>query len=156
MLQTGSINTVAFSGAPTWAKVLEMVEAIGVDNALMGSLAFMGNASVQQELRVTPVIATYDAQMIMTSPDNLAGYPFLVNNYLDGDPTASPVESGNMVFGNWADLLLGYWTGVDLLVNPYETNVYAKGAVLIIALQDCDVAVRHPQSFCSGTAITVA
>jgi HK97 family phage major capsid protein len=156
ILNTGSINTTAFSAAPTWAKVLEMVELVGVDNALMGSLAFMGNAATQQELRTTLVTATYGDRMIMEDPNQLAGYPFFLTNYLAGDPTSSPAVDGVLLFGNFEDLLLGYWTALDLVVNPYHTTVYAKGGVLILAMQDTDVTVRHPESFCTGTAITLS
>jgi hypothetical protein len=72
-----------------------------------------------------------------------------------GDPNVSPVIDGAIIFGNWRDLLVGYWGAVDVLVNPYETSVYKKGGVLINALQDVDVQVRHAESFCTAADITV-
>lgn len=156
VLNTGSVNTVSFGGAPTWAKVVEMIAEVAIDNALMGSLAFMANAHTAKELRSTLVTGTYGDRMIMENPNQLAGYPFVGSNYLDGDPDSSPAEDGTMIFANWSDLLLGYWTGVDIVVNPYETNVYKKGAVLVAAFQDLDVTVRHAASFCKATDITLS
>ena len=48
-------------------------------------------------------------------------------------------------FGNWADLIIGMWGGLDLLVDPYTGST--SGTVRVIALQDVDVAVRHAASF---------
>jgi hypothetical protein len=51
-------------------------------------------------------------------------------------------------FGVWNQLLLGLWSGIDLMV---DTAALAKsGGVRVIALQDCDFAVRHPEAFCRG------
>ncbi len=48
-------------------------------------------------------------------------------------------------FGNFADLIIGMWGGLDILVDPYT---YSKsGGLLIRALQDIDIGVRHAESF---------
>ena len=47
--------------------------------------------------------------------------------------------------GNWNDLLIGMWGALDILVDPYT---YSKsGGLLVRALQDVDIAVRHAESF---------
>jgi hypothetical protein len=43
--------------------------------------------------------------------------------------------------------LIGAWTGIDLLANPFEGTAYLKGRVLLRAMKDVDVQVRHPESF---------
>ena len=49
---------------------------------------------------------------------------------------------------------MGMWGGLDLMVDPYTGG--AAGTVRIIALQDVDVALRHPESFaCMKDALTV-
>jgi hypothetical protein len=70
---------------------------------------------------------------------------------ITGDPTSSPLVTGTLIFADWSSLLVGYWSGVDVLVNPYADSVYSKGGVLINAFQDVDVAVRHAESFCAST-----
>jgi hypothetical protein len=57
------------------------------------------------------------------------------------------MPSGVAIFGNWADLLFGYWSAFDLLVNPYESAAYSKGNISVRAMLTCDVAVRRPESF---------
>ncbi|HLO74867.1 MAG TPA: hypothetical protein VK196_00245, partial [Magnetospirillum sp.] len=55
---------------------------------------------------------------------------------------ASPV-----IFGRWSDLLIGYWSAFDLLVNPFESEAYKKGNVQVRAMLTADVAVRRAESF---------
>lgn len=58
-----------------------------------------------------------------------------------------------VVYGNWADLVIGYWSAFDLLVNPYESVAYAKGNVSVRAMMTCDVAVRYVESFAAATDV---
>jgi HK97 family phage major capsid protein len=52
-----------------------------------------------------------------------------------------------LIYGLWSELVIGYWSGVDLLLNPYHSDVASKGGALLHAFLDADVAVRHVQAF---------
>ena len=52
-----------------------------------------------------------------------------------------------LIYGNWADLMIGVWSELDILVNPYLGGSYERGNVSIRAMMTVDVAVRHPESF---------
>jgi HK97 family phage major capsid protein len=52
-----------------------------------------------------------------------------------------------LIYGEWASLFIGYWSGVDILVNPYHKDVASKGGALLHAFLDADVVVRHPEGF---------
>ena len=52
-----------------------------------------------------------------------------------------------VLFGAWSQLIVGYWSGLDVLVNPYSEDDYLRGRVSVRAMRDYDVAVRHPESF---------
>lgn len=52
-----------------------------------------------------------------------------------------------VIYGNWADLIIAYWSAFDLLVNPYESSAYAKGNVSIRAMLTTDIGVRYVESF---------
>jgi hypothetical protein len=58
-----------------------------------------------------------------------------------------------LIFGKWDDMLLGYWSAFDLLVNPYESTAYSKGNVQVRGIVTMDVAVRHIESFAAATDI---
>ncbi len=75
------------------------------------------------------------------------GYRAGVSNQVPGNLTKG-TRSGvcsAIIFGNWADLLIGEWGGVDLIVDPYSDS--QKGNVRIVAHAFVDVGVRHPESF---------
>lgn len=59
----------------------------------------------------------------------------------------------SLIYGNWADLLIGYWSAFDLLVNPYEATAYPKGNVSVRAMLTADVAVRYVESFSAAKDI---
>lgn len=58
-----------------------------------------------------------------------------------------------VIYGDWAQLLIGYWSAFDLLVNPYESTAYAKGNVSIRAMMTCDVAVRYAEAFAASNDV---
>lgn len=154
VLQTGGINTVTTSGTMTWAHALQFIEEAELDDT-MGS-GWATHPSVVRKLRSTPKQSSGDGdiwEFIMSGPNDLAGFPLVSS-------TQVPVTSGtpdthNLIFGSWSELMVGYWSTLDVLVNPFESTAYKKGNVQIRALLTCDVVVRHPEAFCAATDIQV-
>ncbi len=134
---TSGINApTAFAAAnPTFAEVVAMETAVDVDNANMGTLAYILRADMKGALKTTEK-ATNTAQFVYESDNTMNGYRTL---------TTQQVTSGDLFYGNWADLLLGMWGGLDLLVDPYTNSL--SGTVRVVGHQSVDVAVRHPVSF---------
>ncbi len=52
-----------------------------------------------------------------------------------------------LIYGLWSELFIGYWSGVDILLNPYHSDVASKGGALLHAFLDADVALRHTEAF---------
>lgn len=137
-LQTG-INTVDFNAAaPTYAEVVAMETEVASDNADMGTLAYIVSAAGRGALKGAEK-SSGSGQFVWEPGDTVNGYRALVSNQL---------ASGDYWFGNWADLLIGMWSGLDIMADPYQGAT--SGTVRIVALQDVDVAVRHGESFCRG------
>jgi HK97 family phage major capsid protein len=151
LLGTSGIGSVSFAGAPTWAKVLDHIANIEANNTDVDRMGWLTSPYVVKKMRSTVRVGSTDSRFIQDDPNSLAGYPLRSTTQINGDPTSSPLVTGALIFGNWADLLVGYWSAVDILVNPYHTDVYSRGGVKINAFQDCDVAVRHAESFCAST-----
>lgn len=61
-----------------------------------------------------------------------------------------------LVYGDFADFLVGIWSQLDILVNPYAETAYSKGNVLIRAMATVDFGVRRPASFVKATGVLVA
>lgn len=141
---TSGINTVNFAAMdPTFEEIVQMETEVAADNADEGTLAYAVNSRGRGALKTTEK-ATGTAQFIWGNDNRVNGYRAEVSNQLEGDTSTTE----DYFFGNWADLLIGFWSGLDLTVNPYSGDT--SGTVRVVALQDVDVAVRHPQSFCRG------
>ncbi|WP_374330452.1 phage major capsid protein [Aestuariivirga sp.] len=61
-----------------------------------------------------------------------------------------------LIYGDWSELLIGVWSEIDLLVNPFESTAYSKGNVSIRAMATVDCAVRHPKAFVKVTGVTTS
>jgi HK97 family phage major capsid protein len=145
ILSTSNVATVTMT-TPTWTTILQLIEEVEADDALEGRLAFLGNSHVTRKLRSTAKVSSTDSVMIQESPDTLAGYPYLSSSLVPLNAN-SPSDKTALIFGNWADLLIGFWSEFDFLVNPFETTAYTKGNVQVRAMATCDVKLRHIESF---------
>ncbi len=138
---TGILNTVgvnkptAFAAAvPTFAEMVALETALAEDNALLGNLAYITDAATYGGLKTK-------------SKDSGSGMFVLENGESNGYRVirSQQATAGNVYFGNFSDLLIGMWGGLDLTVDPYTAS--SSGTVRIVALQSVDVAVRHAVSF---------
>lgn len=148
ILNTSGIGSVAGGtngAAPTWGNIVDLESAVANANADVGSLYYITNTKVRGKGKQT-VKATNTAEFIW-SGNGMNGYEGLVTNQVPSNltkGTSSGVCSA-IIFGNLADLIIGMWGGLDLMVDPYTGST--SGTVRVVALQDVDVAVRHAESF---------
>jgi HK97 family phage major capsid protein len=138
-----NVNDLSLS-TPTWAQVLAFPATIQSGNADIGSLGWATTPEAVAKLRATPKQSGQPYGFIMDDPNNLVGYPVATTSSLNDG--GSPAQS-TVLFGAWSQLLVGYWSGLDVLANPFEGTAYMKGRVLLRVMRDCDVQVRHPQAF---------
>lgn len=69
------------------------------------------------------------------------------------DKLGAGTDENGLVYGDWRDLLIGIWSQLDVLVNPYAETAYSKGNILIRAMATVDFGVRRPASFVSATGV---
>ena len=140
ILNTTGVNQVTnFAAAnPTFAEVVTLETAVAEDNALMGNLSYILPASMYGALKTTEK-ATNTAQFVVEPGGTINGYQGIVSNQ---------ATAGNLYFGNFSDLLIGMFGGLDIVVDPYSNST--SGTVRVVALQSVDVAVRHAVSFAFG------
>jgi HK97 family phage major capsid protein len=140
---TGGINVVDFGAAPdlipTYAQVVELETKVREDNALGNGGAYIANATMYGALKSVEKAAN-TAQFVVEPGGTMNGYRTVVSNQ---------VASGDLYFGDFRNnLLIGMFGGLDIVVDPYTAST--SGTVRVIALQSCDVAVRHATAFCIG------
>lgn len=149
-----NVNSVAMGGVPTFGKLVDMVAEVAKDNALTGRLGFITTPGMAAKLAQTVIAASTDTSMIWSGSLNdgmLAGEKAIATN--QALATLGAGSEHSLIFGNFAELAVGLFSSIDLLVDPYT---YAdRGRVRLTAFCDCDIAVRHGQSFCKATGATV-
>lgn len=133
--------------APTWAHMIALETEVAQDNADIGALGYITNTKVRGKLKGTEKASTTGMYVWQEGATPLNGYRALVSNQVSSALTkgSSSGVCSAVFFGNWADLLIGMWGGLDLTVDPYTAST--TGTVRVVALQDVDVAVRHAESF---------
>ena len=151
ILNTSGIGDVAGGTnglAPTWAHIVALESAVANANADLGSLGYLTNSKVRGKLKTVEKAASTG---IFVWGDNalapLNGYRAGTSNNVPSNltkGTSSGVCSA-IVFGNFADLIVGLWSGVDLLVDQFTLGT--SGGVRVVAFQDCDIAIRNAASF---------
>ncbi len=133
--------------APTRTHLVGLETEVAQDNADVGNLAYVTNTRVRGKLKLTEVASSTGIWTWQDGPTPLNGYRALVSNQVSSALTkgTSTGVCSAIFFGNWRDLLMGMWGGLDLLVDPY--TVSTTGTVRVVVLQDVDIAVRQPASF---------
>jgi HK97 family phage major capsid protein len=148
ILNTAGIGNVAMGTnglALTYACMADLMGTVADANAETGSLSYLTNTKVRRA-----AAKLVDSQGRPLGTDVVfQGAPRAFTNNVPANltkGTSSGICSA-AIWANWADLLIGVWSELDILVNPYESTAYPKGNVQVRAMLTCDVSVRHPESF---------
>ena len=127
-----------------------METEVGIDNGLLDdTLAYVSNAKVQGKLKTIPQIAGYPYYLMNDGKVN--GYPFFMSNAIPSNLGTGTAFSA-AIFGNWSEVLVGSWGGMQLIVDPFSAK--QNGVLEISAAAYHDVLVRTPEAFCKIVDIT--
>jgi HK97 family phage major capsid protein len=141
-IQTQSLATL------DWAGVASMIEKIELANATAG--AWLTSPGVTKKLRVTLKSASAGA-LYLCENNRMADLPVNTTKQV---PLAT--AKGQLILGDFSQVLLGIWSELDILVNPFDSTAYARGGVLVRAMATCDIALRQPTAFVLANDITVS
>jgi HK97 family phage major capsid protein len=134
---TSGINaTVTYGGAATWADVVEHETGIAVDNADIGSMAFILSAATVGKWKTI-------------LRDSVAGAGYLIGDGMTSNGYSvfrtNQVEGNLSFFGVFNQLVMASWAGLEVVVDPY--TLAGDGQVKITVNELCDIAVRQPLAF---------
>lgn len=151
---TTNVNAKAMGGVPTFGKLIDMVTEVAKDNAIMGTLGFVTTPGMAGKLLQTLVASAAGSAMIWTgtiSKGVMCGYNAIASNQVKA--TLGGGSEHGLVFGNWNDILIGMFGGIEITVDPYRLKKQAMVEYTIFAM--ADVLLRHPESFCKATGATI-
>ena len=145
ILETTGIGDVALGaagGTLSVDKVIDLENEVEIDNAV--GQAFLTNFKVKKAASKLK-----DGEGQYFGLDKVfQGYQRAFSNLVPSNLTKTTGSNlSALIFGDFSDLIMGYWSEFDLLVNPYESTAYAKGNVQVRGMLTMDLAVRHPESF---------
>lgn len=133
--------------APDHDDLVDLETEVANDNADLGRMGYLTNTKVRGKLKKTKVDAGSGLFVWPANESMLNGYSVAVSNTVPSTldkGTASGVCSA-IIFGNWQDLMIGQWGGLDVLVNPYTKS--KEGLIEVNVDMFYDVGVRHAESF---------
>ena len=149
------VPTVSMTaGAPTHADMVEFWSKIYTANANGERMSFIGSPAVKALLRTTrdvtvikneagtDNVAAVGTDYLCDASSRVEGYEFHMSNLCN---------SKKLYFGDWREIMLAFWSGIDLIVDTASLSL--SGGVRVVAFQDCDVIIRHRESFAIGTAL---
>lgn len=73
----------------------------------------------------------------------MVGYPAMASNQ---------IPSGDLIFGDWAQVVVAEWGVLEVEVNPYAN--FQAGIIGVRAIMTVDIGVRYPGAFYVTTAVT--
>lgn len=154
ILATSGIGSVVIGdngGAITWAKLVELETRVSTSNALLGNLAYLTNSKVAGALK-TIERASNTARFIMENGE-ANGYKVAQTNSVPSNLSkGTGTNLSAMIFGNFNDLIVGQWGGLDIVVDPYTLKKTGEIETTINAFHD--VFVRRIESFAAIKDIT--
>lgn len=135
-------------GAPTWTNVVGLETIVSDANADIQNMGYLASPALAGKMKV--VEKASNTGMFLWQGPNLRGE---VNGYNAMVSTLVPkiLEKGSskvcsaLIFGNWREMFIGNWGGLDVVVDPY--TLAGKASIKLVVNSWWDINVAHGQSF---------
>lgn len=134
-IQTASLATLG------WAEVLAMLQKLDISNATAANIV----ASMKVKSKLQGTLKAAGVAGYLMEGGKVADLPAFFSNQVP--VKAGAPATGRVIAGDWSQVMLGIWSEIDILVNPFAETAYGKGNVLVRAMSTVDIAVRHPEAF---------
>lgn len=157
---TSSIKTVAIGatgGALTFDHLIDMEYELAAANSLRGKLGYIFHPSIRRNL-LKRKVAQYSgdtAGSYIVAPvteqvfQNWLGYPYKMTTQIPINLTKGGGTNLTEVYlANWEELIIGQWGGMEIMASQETSDAFEKDQTWVRVLQEVDIAVRHPESFC--------
>lgn len=130
----GILNGVVADQSEITYNDLVNMEATLESKNVRGDIKFIVSPSAKATLKTLPIATGSDKFAMVDGEVN--GYPVL---------STSAVAGKGVIFGNFADYVIGQWGGIDLTVDPYTQA--ANGKVRLVINAYFDAKPRRAEAF---------
>jgi HK97 family phage major capsid protein len=144
----GQVEIGPDGGVPHFPFVTRLMAEVQAANIAGNVYGYLTNYKVKGSLLS---LSTMDgaAQSILSMAQNgpvIAGYKAAFSGLVPANGTkGSGTNLSTMIFGNWSDLLIGQWGGIDIIID--EMTEATKGNVRLVAHSEWDITLRHAEAF---------
>ncbi len=135
-----------------YADIVKMETEVAVDNADFGSMAYIVTPRVRGYCKSKDIsssdgtVATATGRFMWEQGNTLNGYPVHVTNQMPGNLTVGSAENcQTLLFGNFSQLIIGFWSPLQIVVDPY--SLAKQGGLRVVALQDVDTVCGYDKAF---------
>ncbi|WP_298809571.1 phage major capsid protein [uncultured Sphingomonas sp.] len=144
-----------------------LVPTVAFDTDLFTTTANMiGKADLANVGNTRSFLSTNGVKGVAAKTRDTNGHPIPFAEIFHNEPArfsnqvpanlAPNANKHGLIYGDWSDFLIGIWSQLDILVNPYAETAYSKGNILIRAMATVDFGVRRPASFVKATGVAAA
>lgn len=144
----------------TTANLLSMVSAIADANADVSTMRWLTTPILAAVMRGTLELSAAGARTIWTGnlqDGDVLGYGASSTTQCSKVMSGSLPTGGSghaLVFGNWADMYIGLFGALELVVDPYSRK--KRGIIEVTSFQMGDVLIRHGESFSKAVNLPAA
>ena len=121
--------------APTYAELVTQMKVLMTSNAVQ-NLTYIGSPDFWESVKTTGKQASGVEGNFISDGNTILGRPLL---------TSSQLAADDFVLGDFSNVLIGEWGGIELNTDPYTHSL--KGKTRYVVFKTCDIAIRHPQAF---------
>ena len=135
---------------PTYENLVDLEAMIETKDALKNTPKYLTNAKMKALFKKAQVFTGTNGEPVWGKGNILNDYPTIVSNLIPSNltkGTATAIASA-IIFGNFNDLYVGLWGGVEFIVDPFSAK--KKAQTEITANTFYDIKVARTQSF-AGT-----
>ncbi|HEV8456374.1 MAG TPA: phage major capsid protein [Gemmatimonadales bacterium] len=140
--------------APAYVDTVNLFRDLAIANSIVESSAVLTTPGIAATLMKTQKFATTNGEAVWigTFDDGRllgqnGGYRAAASNQVPSNLTkgTSTTICHAIIAGNFAELMIGEWGAMEILVDPY--TLAARNLVRIISTQMLDIGLRHKDSF---------
>lgn len=157
------LGTTMLKGNASNPTITGVATATGVQTQVIASMASATWANFTAMIgKIEGLEWDGEQEFVMSASDNALlksiakgnyGSGFIVEDgYLDGRRVHvdGSLSSGDIFLGDWSNVVVGQWGGIELMVDPY--TLATAGSVRVIVSLVCDIGILRPNTFVMRTA----
>lgn len=139
-------------GALTFGKTVDMETAVADANAeMLGEGCYITNARVRGQAKQSLKFPAAGSATIWENGE-INGHSAKMSNQIRKDYTkGTGTNLSGFAYGIFQNLVIGLWSGADMLVDPYTGG--AQGDYNVYLHQEADVQTLHDEAFAVATDV---